>query len=592
MAFLKPVLQKRNIAAVFLSVLGAFALSRGMMIKYPGPWDLLPPAVLIVAPLLLATVHRLEEKYALGIPTESLWMLFAPFGLMALAFVPFDFPQHWNHFAGKLRASATLAGASWVYAFVFFFARWFDRNHFPQRHEVRLALICFLLALGTLGFLAGGKNWGPDEPLYIMNTQSLVKDRDLNVANNADVRWIDIWQRNQWLSHDLSEESNLYLYAKTFFQGGTYYKQGSEYHIYSGGAPGLPLLLAPGYFIGGETGMVLCLSLIAALTLALIYQCLRSRGSAPGPSFRTVAAVGFLSPFALYSFHFYPEIPAAFILALLFRYLFAGPAWREWLLGISCGFLIWLSPRFIILFLAMIALRSRANKGHGLAGFWLGALMVTGALAILNLKVHGHVLSIGRGFESGSGESGAGNILAMIHALGPLGVGAKFLGQFLDANYGLIPFFPVTVLFMAALWLGKKGGVLKSGAAFVCAVYWGALSLYTGYGGPCYPARYLVAALPLLALCGEEWQRAARPWFVRMLVAVGIAWMLVSVTYPKMVYYHTVLDRLGFPFPLLRVEPLGLSGIPLLVFWLAVLGFGLRRSRMALLRSGPSSLGA
>lgn len=113
---------------------------------------------------------------------------------------------------------------------------------------------------GILAFILGLVSWwqvlpqvpGGDEPHYLVITQSLLKDGDLRIANNHRDR-----DYAAYIQGDL--QPHVQVRSRTG-------------EIYSIHAPGLPAAVAPAFAIGGYTGAVLFLLVIAALGSALAWH--------------------------------------------------------------------------------------------------------------------------------------------------------------------------------------------------------------------------------------------------------------------------------------------------------------------------------
>src|SRR5689334_14929880 len=155
-----------------------------------------------------------------------------------------------------------------------------------------------LFAGGAALYLALGQyhvTWlqaAGDEPHYLIMAQSLWREHDLDLQDN--------YARQDFLEYTPGPLATHY---------GEPRKDGRPFPSHS---PGLPVVLAPLYALGGRRACVGFMTLLAAATAILV----RSLATRITPSPRAVffawaAAAG--PPLLYYSFHMYTEIPSAFL---------------------------------------------------------------------------------------------------------------------------------------------------------------------------------------------------------------------------------------------------------------------------------------
>ena len=135
-----------------------------------------------------------------------------------------------------------------------------------------------------------------DEPFYLIATQSLLQDGNLDL-------------RNQYDTHS---------YESFFDHADGLWRQSvplDDGRLLSPHNPGLSVLLLPGFALGGLTGAQFQLVLIAALTWALAYVlALRLTGARPVLAWLATAVVALTATAFIYSSEIYPEMPAALAL--------------------------------------------------------------------------------------------------------------------------------------------------------------------------------------------------------------------------------------------------------------------------------------
>ena len=131
-----------------------------------------------------------------------------------------------------------------------------------MRRTLALWLVLFAAYAATLGLDAfGDSRYGGDEPHYLLATESIVEDGDVDVNDEYAER----------------------AYAK--FYPYELERQGreTEGRLNEPHGPGLPLVTAPVYALGGTEGVELFLAGVAALAVALAYR-LALRAIAAGTS--------------------------------------------------------------------------------------------------------------------------------------------------------------------------------------------------------------------------------------------------------------------------------------------------------------------
>lgn len=348
-----------------------------------------------------------------------------------------------------------------------------------------------------------------DEPHYLVMLNSLVRDRDLDLANNyaaalaggADagrsfrafpldphtswyegdriVYWWEVFQsmpprwtrdeRGQFVAAPLDPADPPRVPQEQF-----------SWHF-----PGLPLLLALILLPVQQPECLESLSLVAtALTVVagacffdMLLRLIQPDGVRRGLA---VAGVFLGTPIWHYARTLFTEpyqltlAMAAYALVLRHaRYAWAGP-----LIGIG----MLMKPNFVLLAVPLVwyAWR-RGDTWRGLFGLGLPVAIAIVVLLSLNSLMHGSPARPPLEWRWGNPLTGV-------------------LGLLFDPAHGLLPFAPVTLAALVA-WPSflrkapQQARVLLLGSAlfFLCAA-----SYYTWEGGYCYGPRYLVPILPLL----------------------------------------------------------------------------------------------
>ncbi len=304
-------------------------------------------------------------------------------------------------------------------------------------------------------------------------------------------------------------------------------RDGGAYHVL---APGPALLLAPAlrldrawnlaYGTPGRLGFTLLLwNLLAAGVVAATFVLAREVARSTGLALAVAAAVALTPPLLLYSFQFYPELPAALALAWTARRLTTGAALDTRacaLLGLACALLPWLHQKYLPLGVALVLWATLATV-DGLARLRaLVALLLPPALSAALIALYNFALT------------GSPRPDALFRALGREGVGLAHVGQgalglLVDARYGLLPYVPWLLLALAGLRCTQTRALRAVWPA--AAVYYATVAAAENWTGSISNlGRFLLPLVPLGAACAAPALRAAtRPAALVLVLALG-AW--------------------------------------------------------------------
>jgi hypothetical protein len=377
----------------------------------------------------------------------------------------------------------------------------------PRVHWRLQLLAVFVASAAIYGAVAVRLARGPiypggDEPHYLVITQSLLADGDLDISDNHARR-----DYRAYFQGTLKPDAIV---------------RGSSDAVYSIHPVGLPVLLVPAFALGGYRGVLIWLVGVAALAATLMWRmAVRLTGSAAAATLGWIA-VALSAPWVLHAHAVYPEVTAAAVVLLAVAP--AAPRQSVALLaarGLAPALLPWLSAKYAPLSLVLVALLAwRTRAQPALAGAVLAPWLGSVALWLFFFdQLWGSWLP--------SAPYGPAHQLAPGHLL------AGLPGLLLDQEYGLLPYAPALGLAGLGLWqLWKDGGEGRYRAIETCLAV-GALAGTVGayamwWGGSAPPGRQLVAVLPLLALPIARWAQAARASaaetaFGRTLVLAGLA---------------------------------------------------------------------
>jgi hypothetical protein len=374
-----------------------------------------------------------------------------------------------------------------------------------------------------------------DEPHYLIMAQSLAREGDLDLRDN--------YAREDWREYTPGPLVPHY---------GEPRPDGRPWPAHS---PGLPLLLAPVYALGGRRACVVVLALAAAGLTAL----LRRLAVPEGPAASTWAWLAGLGPPLLYySFHVYTEGVSALALAGSMVLLLEGAATPAVAVAAAllASALPWLhlkmAPAAVALgVVALVRLRGRSR----LAFVATAGLCAVGFLAYY-AAIYGTPTPLA--IYGGAPQDMNGRPLAAL------------LGLFLDRSFGLLPQAPLLVLALAGVppllrRARDSWPHLLVGAAVLLPV----LGWRMWWGGQCPPGRFLVPLLPLLALAVAirvaEAPQAGLARFRGGLLAAGLGLGLFAAADPGALLLVNRGDRPTRLWEALSAEvPLG-SYLPSLV---------------------------
>ena len=174
---------------------------------------------------------------------------------------------------------------------------------FARRWNLPLgaAGLFFVLAL-VYAFSVGiratnGASITGDEPFYLLTTQSLLEDGDLDLRNQHETRSYETF---------FDHPDGLWKQSRPAPDG----------RLLSPHNPGLSVLVAPGFALGGLGGAQAQLLLIAAATMALAFVLAARLTGLRAMSWLAALGVGLSAVAFVHSTEVYPEVPAALALIL------------------------------------------------------------------------------------------------------------------------------------------------------------------------------------------------------------------------------------------------------------------------------------
>jgi hypothetical protein len=347
-------------------------------------------------------------------------------------------------------------------------------------------LIYGLVILAMIPFPIDG-----DEPFYLLMTESMVKDHDLDLANQY-----------RDLAHSATHRRDLVP------QYGD--RIGPHGERYSRLEPFLPLLMVPGFALAGLSGALLTIALFGALLVRSTIRLFEDEGISDATARQIFPLIAFGPPIVFYAARIWPEVPAAFCFVEAVRGVRQRRAarWVTALLG-----LVLLKLRFGLVAIVMLSRVVGAASRR-----LIGAAIVVAILAIA------FAFSAHQAWELLPGQPYA-------YLLGITGLA-------IDGAAGIAFQAPLYLLGLVALarWRTMPGGFrLGMSASLLYLIYLFPRTEWHGGWSP--PLRYVVVFFPILALgVAAMWERvAAGPKLVAAMWTVGL--VIHGLTFPYRLFH-------------------------------------------------------
>lgn len=424
-----------------------------------------------------------------------------------------------------------------------------------------------LLWVVAAGFYLGLSVWTTtvhpptgDEVHYLLVSESVVQDHDLDLTNNFAHRdFQKFYPAPELDAHVLPGHAG---WTKHF--------------------PTLSFLLTPAYAVAGRWGASALLALLAAAAAAAVFALARALGASERGALWAWALAVLSPPLATYFDLVLTEVPAALLLVLGVLGWRRGGS-RGVLGSVACACALgWLYPKYLPLSLALgLALPwSPRVKWRDL--WWPGVLAAAAGAAYL--WVFGSLY----GFKVGGNPFGEFHALWSGHSL------KNFLGLWVDRDYGLLATAPAFLLALGGWVLRarvERPAVVLTGVLVALHLIQYTLFVdFTGTGSVL--SRYLLPAAVLLwpfAAFGAERTASSGGRTGRqlawVLAGVGVLWAWAAAAWPMLRYLapkELLWTKLGFApylFPSLELAP-GWGSTLWALAWLALLGWlGLRMLR-------------
>lgn len=389
---------------------------------------------------------------------------------------------YWPWLPDRLPLLVALAGPMrWVFATLAILnmagriaaAPWRVWSLRPGRRTIFAVSLVIYLWFGLRALAVTGL--GGDEPHYLVITHSLLVDGDLQIENN-----------------------HAEGHYRPFFNGELrpdYLMRGSNGAIYSIHAPGLSVLLLPGYAVAGARGAVVTVCLFAALAALAVFE-IAAIMAGPGIALAVWAVVCLSVPFIPHAWGLFPEMAGTALVAWAIVWgIEAGErssgawAWR----GCCLAWLPWLHTKFSVL-LAGVTLFLLWRLRHR----WATALALVVPIGVSGVAWLASFYII---YGSVDPQVPYGDYTARFVRME--NVPRSLLGLLFDQKFGFLVYAPAFVLALPGFWTMARNARWRAAAiacvGVVVAFTLSTARLYMWWGGSSAPARFLVPLAPLLA---------------------------------------------------------------------------------------------
>lgn len=426
-------------------------------------------------------------------------------------------------------------------------------HRFPMKKRLGwiFAVSELIFIVAALLIVQGGVKLGGDEPHYLVLSQSIARDFDLNVFNQ--------YARDEYREFS---ETRLSHHARV----GKGFKRWFSY----GHLPGLSLTLSPFFLFKIPSPLLYFLirawlGLFGALLAVLVYLSSLRLFRAPALSLFITGAYTFTAPVFFHSIHIFAELQAALIIVgALFLLLWGNKEKNKTVLmaGFLLGLPIFWGLKFAIftamltgLFFLQFTFREKnIKKGLLLCIFPIFFLLLF--LAFL-WSAYGNLdpMSLYNGVMTPEQKQAYEANMEKI----PLQKRVETLiGFFADQRDGLFPYNPFYLFFIPGLILALKKWrkywphLLIASSAFLYIAFIGYSTVRAGY---CPQARYLTPASWALLMLAIIYRRESRNLlFKRLFLLAPIAGFLIALYQlfsPFTLYQgvtHQELNRPGLMF--------------------------------------------
>jgi hypothetical protein len=357
----------------------------------------------------------------------------------------------------------------------------------PVLGSMALAAGCTMLVAVFAAWSLAARVPGGDEPHYLIITQSLLKDGDLQIENNHDAR-----DFAEYFAGDAPPDFKI---------------RGQNGAIYSIHAPGTSIVVLPAFAAFGYRGAQATVVLLAALASALMWYAAWLATADRQSAWIAWLAVAGTPTFVIQSVTIFPDSVGMFVVAVgvigLLRLSKAGLSLSAaGLVGLSAliALLPWLHTRFSVLAAGLglcVAWLLAADADRPAPQRWrrLGLFFAIPLVSAVAWFAYFHIVYGTPNPVFPYGEDRGTRLAYMPGGL---------LGLLLDAQFGLLAYSPVLAAAFVGMFApaGQRTRAVARAIGLVGMVYLAAAATYWMWwaGVPASPARFAAAILPVFVI--------------------------------------------------------------------------------------------
>src|SRR4051812_5274466 len=335
-----------------------------------------------------------------------------------------------------------------------------------------------------------------DEPYYLLMTESLVRDHDLDLTN----QYRDIARSDAGRPDLVPQPGD---------------PRGPHGEQYSRHEPFLPILLTPGYAAAGLPGALAVIALFGALLARSTIRFLEDEGISDATTRMLFPLIAFGPPIVFYATRIWPEVPAAFCFVEAVRGIRQRRPPR-WIAAIFA--LLLLKIRFGLIAIALLVRVLRTKRQLAIAA------AVVAVPLIIAWLISGNAMNT--------------HSIRELLPSGPIFYWLGLFGLVLDGAAGIVFQAPLYALAILALprWRTLPDGFrLGMSASLLYILYLIPRSEWHGGWSP--PLRYIVVLMPILALgAAVVWERVGAG--TRSVIALWTLMLVIhGATFPWRLFH-------------------------------------------------------
>jgi hypothetical protein len=399
-----------------------------------------------------------------------------------------------------------------------------------------LGAVLAVAFVASIGLRASrGASITGDEPFYLLTTQSLLDDGDLDLRQQYERRSYEAF---------FDHPDGLWRQSVPRDDG----------VLLSPHDPGLSVLVIPGFVVGGLVGVQVQLLAMAAAAFALAFALARAITGAGAASWWVTLAIGLCATPFVYATEIYPEAPAALALVGALLLIVVGPpriaTGRALAIVVVLSAIPWLGVKYLPLSV--------------IVGVWLivratprARAVALGAAAISSLAFVGWHLAVFDGLTPyGVNTVYAGGSTSEIVSE-HVSFGDRLYrlwGLFVDRRFGLGRWAPLLLVAVPGVVLAWRiRGAARVIAGLIAAQLGIATFVVITMMGWWFPGRTMMTVLPLFAVpIVEVWRHAGKTGHVA--IAALAAWSALTTALLAVAGHRQEV--------VLAVDPFAMSAAP------------------------------